>query len=78
MIKAYAKAGFVVGKLDKQAKYFDVIPEYEISCVIMDWYENCFISDSASSASKVVETKTNDIVAMISPEKERVPLGKVQ
>jgi hypothetical protein len=32
----------------------------------------------AASASKVVETKTNDIVAMVSPEKERVPLGKVR
>ena len=50
----------------------------KVSCVIIDRYANCFISDSASSASKVVETKTNDIVAMISPEKERVPLGKVQ
>ncbi|XP_028414460.1 dynein heavy chain 6, axonemal-like [Dendronephthya gigantea] len=33
-------------------------------------------TDRPPSPSKVVETKTNDIVAMISPEKERVPLGK--
>ena len=34
------------------------------------------ISFVASSPTKV-EAKTNDIVAMISPEKEVVPLGKV-
>ena len=37
------------------------------------------VSDlSAQSASKAVETKTNDILAMISPEGERVALTKVR
>ncbi|CAB4027440.1 dynein heavy chain 6, axonemal-like isoform X1, partial [Paramuricea clavata] len=36
-----------------------------------------FVLKTSSSASKVVETKTNDIIAMVSPEKEKVPLGKV-
>ena len=37
-----------------------------------------FIFLAASSASKAAETKTNDILAMISPEGERVGLSKVR
>jgi len=33
---------------------------------------------TATSASKAAETKTNDILAMISPEGERVGLTKVR
>lgn len=37
-----------------------------------------FIFLAASSAGKAAETKTNDILAMISPEGERVGLSKVR
>ena len=36
-----------------------------------------YFSLSASSPGKASEAKSNDIIAMISPEGERVALGKV-
>ena len=38
----------------------------------------CIVWFSAASAGKAAETKTNDILAMISPEGERVGLTKVK